>query len=318
MRDNRPQERLGVLTVEHYVTTRWKCGWQPLSASNDDGIDGIVWFRKHGQPTGRLAFLQIKCGESYRSETAVRPDHLDILLGEAKLNKHRPRWAAYSDPVVLIYVENPPHRSGNSFPRAWWCDLNSQSTYTAANKGIALIPKTQRFGDHSKGDIQGLAHWRRVPEAPPTVEVAPSEFDAFHSRRSLKQAAREWFCAAQSREIVSPGLGTVHFTRTGWRHLTRTSRRRLHMLQSLSVLPCVPAVLNVESDWRRIGRARTSVEQGCTAIYDHLCKDATVVFPHRGRADIRVVVRRRLAVDDDGRRTTHNWFLSAYEVSRGL
>lgn len=55
--------------------------------------------------------------------------------------------------------------------------------------------------------------------------------------RKLRKKARKAYKELQSEAIVSPLFGHVHFTRLGWRHITRTSRLNDHKISSYEILP---------------------------------------------------------------------------------
>ena len=147
------QARLGINTVSTIVETNWQCGWQEFDSHNDDGIDGAILMRRGSvRPvdTGGVVFAQVKCGESYSQTQKQYPESICIALGAEYVESHMPRWLRLPGPAVLIYVNDPtsPNKS-----MSWWGQL-TQGSVSPTNSGNILIPKSQRFGHHSKGPFQ--------------------------------------------------------------------------------------------------------------------------------------------------------------------
>lgn len=55
--DTRPQDRTGINEVRRVVETHWKCCWQDMDATNDNGVDGIVLMRRGSIETGGIVFV---------------------------------------------------------------------------------------------------------------------------------------------------------------------------------------------------------------------------------------------------------------------
>ena len=47
--------------MEEWLSENW--------SRNDDGIDGIIHVRRHGELTGEVIYVQIKSGDGYKSIT---------------------------------------------------------------------------------------------------------------------------------------------------------------------------------------------------------------------------------------------------------
>jgi hypothetical protein len=136
IRDTRPQDATGMSEASKIVQGKGKHGWQPYSSINDNGVDGMIIFRKRGVETGEIMFAQVKCGTGtgYFKKTNKRPAHFGVHVGEEYIAKHRLKWGRLPAPIILIYVDF--HTC-----KAWWTDLRNESSFTAENKSIILVPK---------------------------------------------------------------------------------------------------------------------------------------------------------------------------------
>lgn len=157
MKSNRTKGRIGINRVATIVENLWDCGWQEYDAQNDDAIDGAILIRRgriDPRDTGGMVFVQVKCGgDGYRQDQVQYPDHIGVQLGGAYILKHRPRWNKVPGPAILIFVDDT---ISLECPPAWWVDLRDVNSYSPTNAGMILIPKTQKFAHHSKGDFRRL------------------------------------------------------------------------------------------------------------------------------------------------------------------
>ena len=138
----------GNLIVHGIINDYWKSDYQKIDQDNDDGIDGIIHVRRHGELTGEVIYVQIKSGDGYKSITKKRPEYIGINVGADYINEHKQRWNRLVGAVILIFVDDTK--------KAYWADLKDENSYSVENKSIILIPNKQRFGAHSKG------HFRKI------------------------------------------------------------------------------------------------------------------------------------------------------------
>lgn len=317
--DTRQQEAVGTRVVEQIVREIWCCGWQEFEARNDNGIDGTIILRKRGKETGGLVFVQVKCGEGYRKDTAKRPNHIDVLLGKEHIETHRPRWRKLPGPVIMVYVDPSTDKKN---PLAWWCDLNSDDSYTLENKNIVIVPKKQRFYQHSKGDLLKLCGSGPSDRDLPVITLGREDVSYISMGNKIKTDAREFYIAwsaSDDRERTNPELGPVIVNRVGWRHMCRKDRSAERIIQSWMILGAAKKILTHVSKVDRLGRAIIKQEgDGQTKVFDYVGLRAQVLFPHRHQSVIQIVLRRCRAFDPmDGQVDHRVWFYSVYELRRG-
>ena len=61
----------GVSLVSHRVRGQLKSDWQDVDAENDDAVDGIVLLRHREKFSGRMLFVQVKSGPSFKKESKI-------------------------------------------------------------------------------------------------------------------------------------------------------------------------------------------------------------------------------------------------------
>lgn len=308
------QEAIGLRVVAQVVREMWESRWQEFDKLNDDGIDGIVQLRRRKRQTGALVFVQVKCGPGYRQDARKRPGQIGLNLGEEYIEKHRPRWRNLPGPAVLVFVD-PSLDERN--PHAWWTDLNSEQTYTPDNRAIVLLPRSQRFGLHSKGDFFRLCGAAPTDRLLPLVRLSRTEVSSFRLSQPLKAEAwrlyREW-ATASDEERTNPALGVVTISRAGWRHMCRCGRRPERIIQSWLLLSAARAIIKEVTQWGRLGHTITRDSGTDRTILDFVGARAKVHFPHRRPGVVQVVLKRIRTFDTHaGIVKSRTLFYSVYE-----
>nr|WP_293295818.1 DUF4365 domain-containing protein [Allomuricauda sp.] len=308
-------EAIGIRVVSQLVIEHWNSRFQELSARNDDGIDGIIFLGKHRELTGEVIFVQIKCGEGYRVDDKKRKNHIKLKLGKKYLNTHRPRWNSIPGPVVLVYVD--PSTSKHN-PKAWWVDLKSSDAYDQKAQSYVLVPKENSFGQHSKGYFKNLGR-HHLDYNLPEITARTEDFVYLHQYDSLKYCARYLYRALAKQEIVHPTLGQIHFTRVGWRHLTRRGRRKLNMMQSFMLLGSVQKILGEVESYEIVGKPLKKEVDGQVKVIDYIAIRSKVGFPFRYQGVIVVILKRKKLLDLNNGNVKESkiWFYSIFESRRG-
>jgi len=312
--DNRPQEALGLNHVQNIVQVAWRSGWQTIAPENDDAIDGILFFRKGGHDTGQVIYVQVKAGPSYYKEWQGSPNVLGVALGQKHIEAHRSRWNKLPGPVILVYVLARPKKK----LRAWWTDLRSEDSYSASNRQVVLLQRSNTFGVHSKGHLIALTR-------PTTLDLPILVAERRHINlcplgHDFKRAARSYYAdwgRTGPAERTHPRLGTIEVSRVGWRHITRAGHRPERIIHSLHLLGIAREMATTDGAIIPIGRAKSHTNaDGSREIVDYLAQRANVTFPHRGPAVVQMVLRRKRSFDTMGRVSSRLWFYSIYELSR--
>lgn len=322
---NRVKERIGIIAVSRTVEIAWESGWQEYAASNDDAIDGVVLLRKgHLRPvdTGGLVFVQVKCGgDGYREEQKQYPNHICVKLGSDYIAKHKPRWSRVPGPVVLIFVDDVANRMD---PPAWWVDLRSPEAYSPTNPGVILVPKSQRFAHHTKGEFHRLCgtgtHDRQLEKYLLSRDecVLPVLGKSESLRNDAWSFYKKW--REDSDSCISPCLGFVLINRVGWKHITRKDRLPERIVQSWLLLGAAKKLITQCQDYYTLGHAKkTTFADGNTVVEDYLGLRGTIAFPYRHQSVVQVVLKRKrlLTPGNNWPAREKIWFYSVYELRRG-
>jgi hypothetical protein len=318
--------------VQRYVRHDWFSRWQEFEARNDDGIDGIVMLRKKiidktasgdkpnftSHPIRGILFVQVKGGESYFKEFQKRPDHIGIQLGEKYIREHRPRWNALPGPAILVYVDTVNFKQNLD---AWWTDLKDDSSYSTENKQIVLVPKSQRFGPHSKGDMRKLAGpAMQYDEQLRVICLTKEDSSYIHLNQPLKDCARTFYrdwSALSAAERTNPTVGEVLITRVGWRHLTRLGRRQERIVQSMQLLGAAKRIIQEVGSIGWLGRMEErQLKNGNIQRRELLGIRAKVKFPFRHESVVQVILERK-RIYGQTLLSEQAWFYSVYEARRG-
>lgn len=313
--DTRTQQAFGLLTVQRIAQIDLHCGWQEVAAINDNGVDAIIIDRRKGVDTGSLYFVQVKCGDSYIQNAKKRPDHLGIAVGQDYIAAHRPRWEALIGPAILVYVDA---QTGRSF----WTDLRSEASYCPQeNKSIILVPKCQRFGSHSLGDLRSLRSFRERDRTLSTIRVFPNEIPTQNFSETPKAAARsfyrEWANASASARTHS-SLGEIGISRVGWRHVSAKGRGLHNVLQSWMLLGVAKRIIQSSIAPYTIRAPDKSETLTHYVFHDYISLRSRVAFPNRHEAVVQVVLKRIRSIEKaTGSIQQRIWFYSVHEPRRG-
>lgn len=234
-------EATGNRVVMQYVQEFWDCGWQPLDARNDRGIDGLIFMRQKGNDLGVKINVQIKCGAKYIS--SYNDDEIRISIhNEYSLQQHIEYWKIQNEPTVLIFV-NPckekRDKNGNISKlngkivwldsrinaKAWWVNLKDPGLQPDDLKTIIRINKKNNFGEHSKGDFLKLI--RPLLSVSHLHEIIPNkESKALLNSHHLKTDSREFYKNwKNNNEIFCKAINQkIRVSKTGWKHILLKAR----------------------------------------------------------------------------------------------
>jgi len=309
--DTRPQNATGMAIVNLIVQGEAQHGWQPYAPDNDNGVDGIIIFRKDAVDTGEIIFVQIKCGtgNGYYKATKKRPKHFGVKVGEEYISTHRPRWNALFGPIILVYVDFKTKK-------AWWTDLKDENSYSTANKSIILVPKEQRFGQHSFGSFKSLkGHLHIDPQIEP-IDAARDDIDYLKLTSSMKTSAKEFYNEwATSNQRTHPDLGEIIVSREGWRHICRKGRRAERIIQSWSLLGVAKKMIQSVKKIYQLKVFTSAIDSiGNYVQTDYISLRAQVTFPQRHSSIVQVVLKRKRKFNGTNNLIENKiWFHSVYE-----
>lgn len=322
---NRVKERIGINAVSRIVEVAWESGWQEYAASNDDAIDGVVLLRKGTKrptDTGGIVFVQVKCGgNGYRQDQKQHPEHIGVQLGAAYINAHRPRWQRVPGPVVMVFVDDTIDKMS---PPSWWVNLRSEDAYSSTNAGLILVPKTQRFAHHTKGDFHRLCGAGTSDRQLESFQLSRDDLllPKLGKTESLRDDAWNFYKAwrGDHPSCTNPVLGEILVNRVGWKHITRRSRLPERIVQSWLLLGAAKKIVRESENVFNLGHAKTRVfPDGNSVTEDYLGLRANVAFPHRHSSVVQVILKRSRLVSPQHpwQEREKIWFYSIYEIRRG-
>ncbi len=325
MGDNRVKERIGINKVSTIVEGVWGCGWQEYGAQNDDAVDGVIIMRrgeKRPTDTGGMVFVQVKCGGSgYRKDQVQYPDHIGVQLGKEYIVKHKARWAKLPGPSVIVFVDDSLSKEA---PPAWWADLRDASTFSPTNEGMLLIPKTQIFSHHTKGEFRRLCGTSHIDRELEKISISRGDvfIPSLGRSESLRNDAWEYYKVWRSNivERTNPVLGEVLINRVGWKHITRHGRHSERIIQSWLLLGAAKKAIMESKKIYQLGRAREKAfPDGNTELTDYLGIRVNVSFPHRHESIVQVILKRSRLLKPGSASPERQkiWFYSVYELRRG-
>jgi hypothetical protein len=302
--------------VASIVESQLKSDWQNIDAENDDAIDGLIFLRYREEFSGRTIFAQVKSGKAYKKPYA-NPAYSNLVavdLGAEYLAKHRQRWNALPGPVVLIYVLDPANR----LAKIYWQDLRSETSYSATNRGVVLIPSGQTLGSHMKGQFRRMCG--SVADSSPlqVVDLRDARSTLASPNFERKRARvfyKDW---AASAVTFHPTLGKIDVTNLGWRHITRKSRRLENIHNSFMLLEAARRMISLNVNWRQLGGAKKRERNATIDIVDHIGLRAIVQFRQRAPGPVQVILRRTRSISQStGAVASRLAFLSVHELIRG-
>lgn len=287
------------------VCASWGWSWQEMSQENDDGLDGLAYVRtksvKGSSPqdrrswkhefTGGLIHVQIKSGKSY----LYKVDHDKLVLNIHATDEQRQLWARSPLPCALVYVESKDQ--GKRLQKAWWVDLKSQDSYTS--EGHVIVPRKNRFeeGVECRRPFSRLANGQHRALSLQDVSIGFPDSAAIKQsmKHDLKWVAWNFYSKWKSVGCISPVLGTVIINRTGWSHITRTTRPVARILASFSLLPAASRIIEEVTSWRVLRRSGQVKEfsNGTWAVLDFIGISANVIWPARAPSEVMVILRRQ-------------------------
>jgi hypothetical protein len=313
--DTRPQEARGLAVVQDIVQAGMQCGWQEFDHINDNGIDGLIIDRSNGVDTGTAYHVQVKCGEGYLQQTKKRPDQIEVKLGANHIETHLPRWRRLQGPVILVYVDFHSRK-------AWWTSLKDEASYCPEeNRGIVLIDKQNRFGDHSIGHLRKLRGFYDLDRRLDVITLTKQDLVLGPFSKNVKSLARaryrQW-ASMSAEHRTNSRLGEILVSRVGWRHITRRGRGAENILQSWSLLGAAQRIILENEKPYQLRMPDLVQFQGVQRKHDYVSLRSRCIFPNRQETVVQVVVKRLETLNlESGAAETRSWFYSVHEPRKG-
>lgn len=287
------QGQVGVNVVERLVLEMgWR--WQQLDATNDDGVDGLIFVEAAGIPTGQVIFVQVKCHSSHHDEQG----RICVGFKRKGLARNFEKWRRVVGAAILVHVcPEAPYE-------AHWVNLLEPGVVEGTR---VYVPVGSRFTIEAADNLQKLCGTIHIDIMQPRVKTTAEEYSYIVSSvAEFQKGAREFYRQLNDGRARLGGCGPkVTFTAEGWRHITRRSRLRLTQIQSMLLLGCLADVI------RATPEASLQVDRAFPDGSRRVIARAAVTFPFRQTCMVKVIMRRR------GQPGAYTYsFLSVYEARR--
>ena len=262
-------ERVAVSSLA--LALRGQAKWVSLYIERQH-LDLTLDFASPFDKANRSVHVQVKTGESFGSfaKGRWRIDNID--------REHVSLWRKSHQPVLLIWVRTTPKT------RVYWRWLSPRSclkTISISRQNL-VCPATLY-------DIERMYLHCNTRQLDKLTFALPDKLDFVRDRKNAKQF---W---SSHKVVPCHNLGIVNLTRHGWRHMTRRSKSKSRMHDSLRLLKILPKLLSREAHDVELKSASMQVlGQIVSAKRTLLLKFRNVHFQKEG--DFTVCVRVRVSM----------------------
>ena len=283
----------------------------PLPSDIDNGIDGVIIWRENDTIVDCI-YVQCKGGNSYLPVLTGNnyPKKFRINLSVDYVKKHYNIWKTTSGPVIMVVC--------NDNGKAWWIDLKDEASYDNEHRHIYAMPEN-RFNKAAYSKINELVRHQRYLKGRASISINGGILrGCLCSEYNIKEVAHKYYKKLGEDIIESPNTdlnGRIEFTRVGWRHILRKSRRKSRILQSLMLLPLIPTIISQSPDYSILDVKTSKGKNGESIISEKIGIQAACEFNYRFPSIIQIIlVRKKVFITD--MYTERIWFYSIYEMSR--
>lgn len=283
----------------------------PVSSDIDNGIDGVIFWRENGTIVDSI-YVQCKGGNSYLPvlEGSNYSERFRIHLPVAYVKKHYYIWKTICGPVIMVVC--------NDNEKAWWIDLKNENSYDNQHQHLYAKPEN-RFNKSAYCKINELVRHQRYLKGRARISINGGILrGCLCSEYNIKEVAHRYYKKLSEDIIESPNMdlnGRIEFTRVGWRHILRKSRRKSRILQSLMLLPLIPTIISQSPDYSILDVQISKGKNGEGIISEKLGIQAACEFNYRFPSIIQIILIRKKVLFE-GIYTERIWFYSIYEMSR--
>ncbi|MCG4262483.1 DUF4365 domain-containing protein [Acetobacter senegalensis] len=283
--------QLGIVKVENIVLEDWRSRWQQVDSQNDDGIDGLIFIERGNCPTGQIIFAQVK-----RQAAQLVDGRYAVQISRETLERNLDRWRRLAGGAILIHVEPDTGI-------ARWVNVREPS---AIGRTRVYVPKDNIFDAAAKKIIARLAGNLHFDLMLPQISTTREDFPHIRAKEHFQVSSRALYKDLNCRKLSLGDNGPrIHFTRSGWRHITRPGRTAAMRFQSFVLLGAIEKILtNIDSTTVRSFNPRSYTSNDLRAV------SAVVSFPFRQTATVKVVLRSKVNRPED------LWFYTIYEPRR--
>lgn len=186
---------------------------------------------------------------------------------------------------------------------------------------MIFIPKSQRFGLHTVGDMCKLCGKRLLDWNLQPIKLKRKDISLFNLKDQIKFQAREFYTKWATSEVserTNPELGEIIINRVGWKHMTRSNRKTERIIQSFLLLGVAKRMIKEVQVSERFAHPEFKMDGDTGVFLDYVGLRAFASFPHRYESAIVVVLKRQVKKNlQSGQELSRTiWFYSIYESSR--
>ena len=293
--------QLGEIIVEQLVLMGMNARWQKISEHNDDGVDGLIFFHGNdGHPSGQIAYIQVK---RYKKQfTKSKPHKVTISFGKNEFKKKQQRWEKVVGASILVWVD----ANTNS---AYWANLNDSSVHTTRG-GVTIYEKSKFGTPKSEKSIRRLCGSIGRQNNLPMIKSSKEDFTHIKFNEPIIKSSKVRYWQIGIVADQKHKFGDIEFTKVGWRHLTRQSRKADRTMNSFHLLGVVEKIIQT-ADKAYLVRTIQCKDGGEGKIFS---LSARISFPNRQASTVTVLLFQKT----DSAEQLRTWFWSVYEKTRQL
>jgi hypothetical protein len=312
---------------------------QSIDGGIDKGIDGYIRLRKRTkgfrvinkkkvpiedyEETGNLIGVQVK-GVSAIPKVGSRSYYISLKEKEAfavnfgkaeALDKLKFIWSNFIGPMILIFVDLKNKK-------CWWVDLKDEKSFSKNGYSI-IIQKRDEFTIESFRSINKLGKELFSKKKIPNLKAKNHNFHSL-SLSNFKESAKDAYAnLSGSGEFFTPTqnpiLGTIRYTRSGWKHITRLNRRKMRIFNSILLLGVSKLVCENVTKFTSVKKGLIRESGRYIKRVEFITLRANVYFNFRQSSIVQVVLRRVKTFDKihfDKKVEDQIFFHSVYEPYR--
>lgn len=286
---------------------------QTIDGDTDIGIDGYIRIRKLTKftrveknkrvqyqdyvDTGNLVGVQVK-GVTEIPKTGANSYYINLkdkskfgvnFGTKEKLNSKKEVWKNFVGPVILIFVDIENNQ-------CWWSDLNNDDSY-ASNGYSVLVDKNNLLDDSAFKQIKKLGKELFVSNNLMEIDSANHDFHLL-SLTDFKKSAKELYKSLSDENepfytvTKNPTLGSVEYSKSGWKHITRLNRRKMRIINSILLLKVSKRICETVPYFTKVKKGLVRESNRFIKKVDFLTLRANVNFNYRQKSIVQVVLRR--------------------------
>lgn len=296
--------------VASVVSEEFNCKFLQFTSDIDNGLDGVILWRENGSIIDSI-YVQCKGGDSYLPVLRGHnySSRFQIYLPKDYVKKHYYIWKAVNGPVIMVVCNN----NG----KAWWINLKDDTAYDDEHNHLFGNPEN-RFNKAARYRLNELVRHQKYLKGRAKINIKGEILNGCLGKSSIKKIAQDYYKSLGKEPMMTlnPDLDRkIEFTRVGWRHILRRKRRKSRIIQSLLLLPLIPAVLENSEDYTILDVKISKGENGEDIVLETIGIQAACEFNYRFPSIIHLILLRK-TVFMNASFKERIWFYSIYEIGR--